>query len=60
MTGTLSALDLPFIWCVGVNNFILENLKTLFDCGQFLGVKTLVFDRQVACELIVRNAQVPA
>ena len=60
MTETLRALDLPFIWSVSVNYFILAYLKTLFDCGQFLGVKTLVFDRQVACELIVRNAQVPA
>ena len=42
MTGTLLALDLPFIWSVGVNDLVLAYLKTLFDGGQFLGVKTLV------------------
>ena len=60
MNMTIRALDLPFIWSVGVNDLVLAYLKTLFDGGQFLGVKTLVLQRQVACEFVVPNAQVHA
>ena len=47
MIKTLNFSDLPLISSVGVNNFILVYLKTLLDWGQFLGVDTLVLQRQV-------------
>ena len=60
MTEAFGLLDLPLIGSVSVNNLVLAHLKTRFDWRQVLGVDALVHHKQVACQFVKRNAQVPA